>query len=363
MRIQAALVEYPNGPYTIHDLDLDEPRPDEILVRITASGICHTDLSMRQIWPQGRLPMVFGHEGAGVVEAVGAAVTTVVPGDTVCLTYRSCGACEQCVAGRPAYCEHAHALNAGGSRSDGSTTHSRPDGSPVYGSFFGQSAFATHCLTSESNTLKVPADLPPTVVAPLGCSVQTGVGTVRTVLRPTPDTTLAVFGAGSVGLSAVMAAVADGCTVVAVDPIAARRTLAQELGAAAVIDPTTEDDVVAAVRDVTHGGPHHALDTTGQPAVVSQAISALRRLGTLALVGIGSAEFDTMSVMTKGLTIRGVIEGDSVPAETIPQLISLYRQGKLPLRKLITEFPFTDIEAAAKAATGGHIIKPILTTG
>ncbi|MGW1376863.1 NAD(P)-dependent alcohol dehydrogenase [Streptomyces sp. NPDC002446] len=361
MRIQAALVESPGGPFTLHDLELDAPRADEILVRITASGICHTDLTMRRVRPQELLPMVFGHEGAGVVEAVGEAVTTVVPGDTVCLTYRSCGACGQCSTGGPAYCERAGSLNASGSRPDGSTPLSRLDGSPVYGNFFGQSAFATHCLTFESNTVKVPADLPPTVVAPLGCSVQTGVGTVRTVLRPEPGAALAVFGAGSVGLSSVMAAVADGCTVIAVDPVASRRALALELGAAAVVDPTAEDDVAAAVRDLTRGGPHHAIDTTGQSAVISQAVSALRRRGTLALIGIGAAEFDTMTVMTKGITIRGVTEGDAVPAETLPQLIGLHRQGKLPLEKLITEFPFTDIEAAAKAAAAGHVIKPVLT--
>ncbi|GAA3081069.1 hypothetical protein GCM10020000_78710 [Streptomyces olivoverticillatus] len=156
------------------------------------------------------------------------------------------------------------------------------------------------------------------MAAPLGCSVQTGVGTVRNVLRPSPGTALAVFGAGSVGLSAVMAAVAEGCTVVAVDPIASRRALAEELGAAATIDPGAEDDVAAALCDLTHGGPRHAIDTTGQPVAVSQAISALRKRGTLALVGIGMVDFATMPVMTKGLTIKGVTEGDVVPSQTIP---------------------------------------------
>ncbi|QIY54619.1 NAD(P)-dependent alcohol dehydrogenase [Streptomyces sp. RPA4-5] len=363
MRIQAALVESPGGPFTLHSLHLDAPRPDEILVRITATGICHTDLAMRQVWPRERLPMVFGHEGAGVVEAVGEAVTTVAPGDTVCLTYRSCGACDPCTTGGPAYCEQSGALNALGSRPDGSTTLSHTDGTPAYGSFFGQSAFATHCLTTASNTVKVPADLPPTLVAPLGCSVQTGVGTVQNVLRPSPGSTLAVFGAGSVGLSALMAAVADGHTVIAIEPLAARRALAKELGAAAVIDPTAEEEVAAAVRDLTHGGAQYALDTTGRPAVVSQAIGALCQRGTLALVGIGSAQFDTMPVLTKGLTLRGVTEGDALPAVTIPHLISLHRQGKLPLEKLITAFPFTDIEAAAEASLAGHVVKPVLTLG
>ncbi|KWT56779.1 alcohol dehydrogenase [Streptomyces albus subsp. albus] len=360
MRIRAALVEAPGGPFAVQDLELEAPRADEMLVRITAAGICHTDLSMRRVWPSQRLPMVFGHEGAGVVEAVGDAVTGFVPGDTVCLTYRSCGGCAQCAVGEPAYCEDAGVLNAGGCRPDGSSPLSRTDGAPVYGNFFGQSAFASHCLTTESNTVKVPADVPAAVAAPLGCGVQTGVGTVRTVLCPSPGATLAVFGAGGVGLSAVMAAVADDCTVIAVDPIAARRSLAMELGASAVIDPTAEDDVVAALRDLTHGGPRYAIDTTGKPAVVSQAIGALRKRGTLALVGIGTAQFDTLPVLTKGLTLRGVTEGDAVPAKTIPELIGLYRQGRLPLEKLITEFPFTDIEAAAEAAATGRVVKPVL---
>lgn len=240
MRIQAALVESPGGPFTIQDLDLDAPRPDEVLVRIRPS-------------------------------------------------------------------------------------------------------------------------CPPIVAAPLGCSVQTGVGTVRNVLRPSPGTALAVFGAGSVGLSAVMAAVAEGCTVVAVDPIASRRALAEELGAAATIDPGAEDDVAAALCDLTHGGPRHAIDTTGQPVAVSQAISALRKRGTLALVGIGMVDFATMPVMTKGLTIKGVTEGDVVPSQTIPQLIGLYQEGKLPLEKLITEFRLADIETAATAASSGQVIKPALT--
>ncbi|MFC9238320.1 zinc-binding dehydrogenase [Streptomyces decoyicus] len=362
MRIQAALVESPGGPFTIRDLDIEAPRPDEILVRITAAGICHTDLSTRQIWPRG--PMVFGHEGAGVVAAVGAAVTTVAPGDSVCLSYRSCGACGQCVSGHSAYCERGiNALNASGSRTDGSTGLSRA-GAQVFGNFFGQSSFATHALAYESNTVKIPADFPPVLAAPLGCGVQTGAGTVLNVLRPSEGTSVVVFGAGGVGLSAVMAAVAKGCTVIAVDPVASRRTVAEELGAMAVLDPTAVGDVATAVRDLTGGGTHHAIDTTGQPAVISQAVAALRQRGTLALVGIGArAEFDIMTVLTKGIRIRGVIEGDAVPAEFIPRLIGLHRQGKLPVEKLITEFRFDDIEAAAQAASAGRAIKPVLTFG
>ncbi|MFF9786263.1 NAD(P)-dependent alcohol dehydrogenase [Streptomyces nigrescens] len=361
MRIQAALVESAGGPFTLRDVDLDGPRPDEILVRLTAAGICHTDLGARQIWP--RLPMVFGHEGAGIVEAVGSAVTTLTPGDSVCLSYRSCGSCGHCTSAQPAYCEAGiNALNASGTRTDGSTTLSR-DGQPVFGNFFGQSSFATHAIAYESNCVKIH-DLDPVLAAPLGCGVQTGAGTVLNVLRPTADSSLVVFGAGGVGLSAVMAAVAQGCTVIAVDPVASRRAVAQDLGAVAAFDPADVDDVAAAVRDITSGGPQYAIDTTGQPAVISQAIAALRQRGTLALVGIGTtAQFDIMTVLTKGLQIRGVIEGDSIPQEFIPRLITLHKQGRLPFEKLITPYPFSEIDAAAQAAASNEVIKPVLTFG
>ncbi|MEU6331499.1 NAD(P)-dependent alcohol dehydrogenase [Streptomyces sp. NPDC047049] len=360
MRIQAAVVESRGGPFTIRNLDLEEPRPDEVLVKITAAGICHTDLSTRAFWP--RLPMVFGHEGAGIVEAVGEQVTTVAPGDTVCLSYRSCGTCGQCASGRTAYCDAGiTALNASGTRTDGSTGLTLM-GEGVYGNFFGQSSFATHALAYESNCVKIPADFSPTLAAPLGCGVQTGAGTVLNVLQPAAGSSLVVFGAGAVGLSAVMAAVAEDCAVVAVDPIASRRSVARDLGAVAALDPAEVPDVAAAVRDIASDGPHYAIDTTGRSAVISQAIAALRQRGTLALVGIGkSAEFDIMTVMAKGIQLRGVIEGDAVPQSFIPQLIKLYEQGRLPVEKLITTFPFSDIEEAARAAAAGEVIKPVLT--
>ncbi|SNY62794.1 NAD(P)-dependent alcohol dehydrogenase [Paractinoplanes atraurantiacus] len=340
MRIRAALVEEAGGPFVIRDVELEEPRADEVLVRMTAAGICHTDLAMRRRW--SRLPMVFGHEGAGVVEAVGPEVGGLSPGDTVCLTFRSCGACDQCRDGHPAYCGRSD-LNARGTRADGSTPlATEGGGTPVYGNFFGQSSFATHALAYESNTIKVPADLPPTLAAPLGCSVQTGAGTVVNVLRPRPGETVAVLGAGAVGLSAVMAAVAAGCEVLAVDPVPERRALALELGAA----------------DRELAGVHHAIDTTGRPDVIDRAVHALRRRGTLALVGlVGRAELDLATVLYNGLRVRGVIEGDASPAGFIPWLVDRHREGRLPVERLVAEFAFEQIEAAARSGT----IKPVLT--
>ncbi|MFF5083322.1 NAD(P)-dependent alcohol dehydrogenase [Actinoplanes sp. NPDC000266] len=338
MKIRAALVEEAGGPFVIREVELEEPRADEVLVRITAAGICHTDLALRRGW--SRLPMVFGHEGAGVVEAVGDDVEGLSPGDTVCLTFRSCGACGQCRDGHPAYCRHSD-LNARGTRADGSTPLSR-NGQNVYGNFFGQSSFATHALAYASNTVKVPDDLPPALAAPLGCSVQTGAGTIFNVLRPREGETVAVLGAGAVGLSAVMAAVAAGCEVLAVDPVPERRALALELGA---VD-----------RELT--GVHHAIDTTGRADVINQAIRALRRRGTLALVGlVGRAELDLATVLYNGLELRGVIEGDATPAGFIPHLADLHREGRLPVERLVAEFPFEEIELATRAGT----IKPVLT--
>jgi aryl-alcohol dehydrogenase len=359
MRIQAALVEAPAGAFTVRDVELEAPRPDEILVRIKAAGICHTDLSLRARWPEQRLPMVFGHEGAGVVEAVGSDVTSVVPGDTVCLSYRSCGKCGECMAGHPAYCE-VPGINSAGTRQDGSTPHTR-GGAAVYGNFFGQSSFGTYALAYEANTVKVPADLSPVIAAPLGCGIQTGAGTVLNVLKPEAGNSVVVYGAGGVGLSAVMAAVALGCNVIAVDPVASRRAIAEELGAIATADPTMSD-VVAEVTSLTGGGCDFAIDTTGKSPAIAQATTILRRRGQLALVGIGAtAEFDIMTVMSKGLQIHGVIEGDVTPAQFIPRLVDLYRQGKLPLEKIIVEYPFAAIEEAAQAALSGAVIKPVVT--
>ncbi|GIF02041.1 NAD(P)-dependent alcohol dehydrogenase [Paractinoplanes rishiriensis] len=349
MRIQAALVEQPGGPFTIHDVEIQDPRQDEILVRVTAAGICHTDLTMRRGWRPERCPMVFGHEGAGVVAAVGDAITGFAPGDAVCLSYRSCGTCDLCVTGRPAYCLNSD-LNTRGTRADGSSPLTRGS-TTVFGNFFGQSSFATHALAYQTNTVRIPAGLPPALAAPLGCSVQTGAGTILNVLRPEPGSTVAVLGAGSVGLSAVMAAVSEGCTVIAVDPVESRRVLAEELGATA----TTE---------LTARGIHYAIDTTGRADVIGQALSALRRRGTLALLGIGGrADFNVMATMVNGITIRGVIEGDATPSDFIPRLIDLHRSGRLPLEKLIAEYPFADIETAAQDALAGKVVKPILTFG
>lgn len=359
-RGRAALAEAPEGPFTIREVTLENPRPHEVLVRITASGVCHTDLGMRAGWPRQLTPMVFGHEGAGRVEAVGERVTGLAPGDHVCLTFASCGACESCVADHPAYCHAARSLNFSGGRGDGTTALSL-DGSPVHAGFFGQSSFATHAVVHERGVVKVPSDLPSHVAAPLGCGGQTGAGTVLNRLRPEPGSSLVVLGAGGVGLSALMAAVAAGCDpVVAVDPVASRRALAVELGAEAALAPG--EGLVAALRDLTGGGAHHVVDTTGRPEMLRRAVAALRPRGDLALLAMGDeVTFDVMGLLAKGVRVHGVIEGDSDPGRFIPELVALYEDGFFPLDRLVTTFPFEDIDAAVSAMRDGSAVKPVLT--
>jgi aryl-alcohol dehydrogenase len=361
LQIKAALSSGAAAPFEITDVELDEPRADEVLVRLAAAGICHTDLTMKAVWPAELSPIVLGHEGAGVVEAVGAHVTNVRPGDRVLLSYRSCRSCAQCAAGHPTYCHQFNTLNATGARPDGTTTMRR-DGSPVYGSFFGQSSFASHALAYESNVVAVGAHVDLRVAAPLGCGVQTGAGAVLNVLRPDAEASLVLFGVGAVGLSAVMAAAATGVqAIIAVDPVAGRRQVAVELGATATIDPTG-DDVVDAIRQLTGTGATHALDTTASGAVINQAIDALAPLGTLALVGVGApeVEINVQAVIGGGKTIRGIIEGDAVPQTFLPALLDLHAQGLLPIDKLIRTYDFDDIETAVADAATGSTIKPVL---
>jgi aryl-alcohol dehydrogenase len=340
MKITAALSHGADTPFEIAEVDLDEPRADEVLVKLRAVGICHTDLTMRAVWPAELSPAVLGHEGAGIVEAVGADVRAVRPGDHVVLSYRRCGACPQCAAGHPAYCHDFRTLNAAGTRPDGTTTMRR-DGAPVYGSFFGQSSFASHALAYETNVVVIGADVDLSIAAPLGCGVQTGAGAV---------------------LSAVMAARATGVsTIVAVDPVADRLTVAAQLGATATINPT-DDDVVDAILQLTGDGATHALDTTANGTVINQAVTALARRGTLALVGIGAPQIplDVANVVGGGKIIRGVIEGDAVSQDFVPQLLALHADGRLPLEKLIRTYAFDDIDTAAAEAAEGTTIKPVL---
>ncbi|MGI8333112.1 NAD(P)-dependent alcohol dehydrogenase [Actinomadura scrupuli] len=361
MNITAAVLREPGGPFTLERLELAGPRPDEVIVRMIAGGVCHTDLVTADAGPPGGTPLVLGHEGAGIVETTGSSVTSIEPGDHVVLSYAWCGLCRNCGRGLMAYCSRFLALNYVGTRVDGSSAMSR-DGHQVNGHFFGQSSWAGHTVTTERNVVRVPGDLPLEFLAPLGCGVQTGAGTVLNVLQPEPGSSIAVFGCGAVGLSAIMAAKIAGCgRIVAVDPNPRRRDLAVELGATDAVDPAAGDPA-AAIRTLT-GGVDHSVECVGLPAVVQAAVGCLAAPGTCVTVGFrglaNPVELDQVRLMT-GRGIRGSIEGDAIPQRFIPQLAGYYRTGRLPLERLVRTYAFDQINEAVRASRDGEVVKPVL---
>ncbi len=367
MQVTAAVAKAPGADFAIETVELDDPRPDEIRVRIAAVGVCHTDLVARDGLMPFSMPAVLGHEGAGVVDAVGAAVTKVAPGDRVAITFRSCGACARCLSGDPAYCYTMPMLNYIGMRLDGSKALHQ-DGVDVSSNFFGQSSFATYALAYERNVLKLPDDIPFELAAPLGCGIQTGAGGVMLALAAKRGSSILILGGGAVGLSAVMGAAIQGCaTIIVVEPHAARRALALELGATHAIDPAAQADLAAAVRAIAPQGVDYAFDTTGRPEILTATMACLAPKGVFGIVGIPPAGTpmpgDLGTVLTFGQTVRGIIEGDSDPDAFIPQLIAHWRAGRLPLEKLVKTFPFAQINAAIAAQHHGDCVKVVLTTG
>lgn len=361
----AAVVEAPGAPFTFQEVQLDDLRPDEVRVRMVAAGLCHTDLSVQAGYIPFQLPGVLGHEGAGVVEAVGAAVSRVSPGDSVVLSFTSCGRCRHCRGGHPAYCATWVPTNMfnGGVRGDGSSTITRGD-TPLGGRFFGQSSFGAHAIVDERSLVKVDPDLPLELLAPLGCGVQTGAGTVLNILKPEAGSSLAVFGTGAVGLSAIAAAALSPLTaVVAIDRVDSRLTLAKELGATHTINAESED-VAKVLAEITGGaGLDYAVDTTANMGVIRTAVEALGTFGSLAAIGaapLGTEITLDYTGLLVGRSVVGVTEGDSDPETFIPFLAELYRQGRLPLEKLVKTYPFSEINQAAADAHDGTTIKPVL---
>ncbi len=361
MQTTVALVEAPGKDFQLVDVELDDPREGEVLVRIVATGLCHTDITMRSFLPAEMFPNVFGHEGTGVVEQVGPGVENVAVGDHVVLSFNSCRACSPCQEGIPAYCEQTLLLNYFGMRLDGSTTMSR-DGSPVFGSFFGQSSLSRHALVGAECCVVVDPALDLATLAPFGCGYKTGVGTVLNVLQPGAGDSLVVYGAGAVGLAAVAAAVASGTgTVVAVDLQAARLAEAERLGAT-TLDASATEDVVAAVRELTGGGSSYAIDTTAVPAVVKQGLQALRSRGTMVALGLGADEYpvDATDLLQGGKRLMSSLEGDSDPREMVPRMIDMRAAGTLDLDPLVTTYPFAEINTAVADVLAGKVVKPVL---
>ncbi|MEC3974461.1 NAD(P)-dependent alcohol dehydrogenase [Amycolatopsis sp. H20-H5] len=363
--VTAAVARERNAPLILEQLRLDEIRDNEVRVRMVASGICHADAFVRDgIYPTP-LPAVLGHEGSGIVEEVGRAVSRVRPGDHVVLSVAYCTQCSECLAGNMAYCENLFAEDFGGRRGDGSTSLSTRDGSAVSSHFFGQSAFSTYANVVESSVVPVSASAPLEIFAPLGCGMQTGAGAVLNELRPQVGSSFAVSGAGAVGLAAIMAARLTGCTaVIAVDVHDSRLELAQEVGATHTINGK-DTDVPAELMRITAGrGANYILDTTGLPTVLAPLVRAQSVRGTLALVGSAPSgtevPFEIGDSLVKGWTFKTIIQGSSVPQLFIPRMADLWAQGRFPFDKLIKHYEFADINAAFADSSSGATVKPVI---
>ncbi|MER8700227.1 NAD(P)-dependent alcohol dehydrogenase [Mesorhizobium sp. M1227] len=372
MDIKAAVVRERGGPFLIEDLQLEAPSAGEVLVKVVACGICHTDLIIRDQFYPTPLPIVLGHEGAGIVEAVGVGVKTVRPGDHVLMSFAYCGTCPSCLEGATSYCWHHMEMNFSGKRYSGSDwtipaplskkcAHGNPE--PINGAFFNQSALATHAIATEENVVVVDKEADLKTLAPLGCGFQTGAGAVLNTLRPEVGSSLVITGAGNVGLAAVMAAKIIKCDpIIVIDVVPERLTLARELGATHTIDATRED-AVAAVKRICPGGVRYAIESTGNPNVLRSAFEVLHARGVCGLIGgskIGTEVSLDMTHLLFGRTVRGILQGDSKPKKFLPQLVKLYKDGLFPIDRLISHYRLAQIEDAVADMKSGRTIKPVL---
>ena len=367
MQIRAAVMEKSDGLVGRHDirieeLELEPPRDDEVLIRITSCGVCGTDRGCIHAQMPYPTPSVLGHEGAGVVEQVGRQCTAVQPGDRVVLGFPFCGTCENCRRGQPRYCLHGRELLFSGYRLDGSTPLRRPGGKELSGRFFQQSSWATHTLALERQLVRVPDGSDADIMGPLGCSIATGAGTVLNELHPAPGGSLAVFGAGAVGLAAIMAARLTGLVnIIAVDKVQSRLDLARELGATHTFQ--SDAKTAEAIKDVTGGGADHSIECTNGYNLVTPAVECLGILGTCAVVG-GSKPTAEMTLNHSdmeqhGKRLIGVLGGGGQPAFLLA-LMRLQAQGRFPLEKLIRTYDFDDVNQAIDDSDAGEVVKPVL---
>lgn len=363
MKIKAAVTHKKGAPFQMEEVELAAPKFGEILVRIVACGICHTDEAVQHQFIPVPLPAVLGHEGAGIVESVGIGVEEFKVGDKVGISFASCGVCPNCRKARPFVCKSLNKINFGGIQPDGTTRLATLDGEKV-STFFGQSSFATYAVVNQNSAVKIEYDdIDLGLVAPIGCGIQTGAGAVLNRLRPEFGSSIAVFGCGTVGMSAIMAAKIAGCAqIIAVGGNPKSLELALELGATHTVNRKEVDDLVAAVKEISDGGVNYSIDTTGNADCVRQSLAFCDFDGTCVVVGAtGDLTINVQNeLMGDGKSLIGVLEGDAVPKEFIPKLLDYYRRGMFPIDRLIKFYPFEQINEALEESHAGKCIKAVL---
>lgn len=364
MKITAAIALKQGAPLTIEEVELDDHlKADELLIKTVASGVCGADISEVNGGPTGYapIPMILGHEGSGIVEAVGDSVQEFEVGDHVSVSYASCGTCKQCVAGRPYACERMNELNFGGRDIDGGYRY-QFNGQPL-SSFFQQSSFGNHMKVQARNAVKITKDIDLKLVGPLGCGIQTGAGTVLNDLKPQPGDGIVIFGTGTVGLSAIMAVKIAHCDpIIAVDIVDSRLDTAQKLGATHTINSQKVDDIPAAVNQIVTGGTDFAVVSAGINGLAENAVRSTGIYGKTAIVGGAFEGHFNMAqdFLIPAKTVRGVLQGSSLPKLFIPKLIKLYQAGQLPFDQMVKFYELKDVNQAFADSASGKVIKPIL---
>ena len=362
MKMTAAVTWGVNEPFSLEEVDLAAPKDDEILVKIVACGVCHTDEAAKTQAIPVPLPAVLGHEGSGIVQAVGKNVREFQPGDRVGISFGFCGQCRNCRSAHQHACENFNAINFGGVMPDGTTRLSK-DGKSI-ATFFGQSSFAQYAVVNAASAVKVPCDdIDLRLIAPLGCGIQTGAGAVLNRLRPEFGSSIAVFGCGTVGMSAIMAAKIAGCEkIIAVGGNATSLELAKELGATHAINRKEEKDIVGRIHEITDGGCDYAIDTSGNADFVKKMLASVGFMGKGVILGAtGDVTFNIQQeLMGDFKSLLGVIEGDAIPKLFIPKLLAYYKQGRFPIDKLIKFYPFEKINEALAESHSGKCIKAVV---
>jgi aryl-alcohol dehydrogenase len=366
MEITAAVVSQKGGIFELQKVELDTPQSDEVLIKIVATGICHTDIVARDfIMGSPDFPVILGHEGAGVIEKIGEHVQHLAVGDHVVLTYGYCGECETCRNGTPPYCYQFFQRNFSGARIDGSHSHHDHKGKAINDNFFSQSSFGTYAIAHKNNVIKVPKDAPLEKLGPLGCGIQTGAGAVINSLRVKAGSSIAISGTGAVGLAALMAAKASACsTIIAIDINEERLAFAKEVGATHTIN-SKDGNVSEQIKKILPNGVQYGIDTTGRSEVINNTLASMAPIGEMVCIGVATKplELETNIFLVKGYKIRWINQGDSVPQEFIPKLVRMYQAGQFPFDKLIKTYSFDKINEAVEDSEKGRTIKSVLLIG
>lgn len=365
MKIKAAVLNRSDSDLNLEEVVLDDPKSNEVLIKTVASGICHSDIEFQNGGFPIQMPVILGHEGAGIIEKVGRNVTDFKKGDHVVVGFAYDGNCRFCRNGLPGSCVNFNKLNTcGGPMLDGTYRLHKQDGQDI-GVFFGQSSFGDHIVANVNNLVKVPNDLDLRLAGPLGCGYMTGAGTVLNAIKPEVNSNLAVLGTGSVGLAAIMGAAVSNCKhVIAIDKNNMRLKISRDFGATETINNTQENIIDKINEIVGSEGLNYVIDTTGEPEVMKQGLTALTIKGQFAVVAMGTKTIKELSpmidILAASKSISGIIEGDSVPQEFIPEMIDLYHAGRFPIDKIVKFYKPEEINQAIKASVEGSTIKPII---